>query len=113
MEQKHSLRPGEIPCGAMAFIARGLSEIGSGRIVLTAQDSRLVSVEREERIGGDTGRKNRRGLRWALAGKDSPVIPGFALRAGHHHAEGRRGAAGGAIDAEPVHGAGRRRNLIV
>ncbi len=54
MEQKHSLRPGEIPCGAMAFIARGLSEIGSGRIVLTAQDSRLVSVEREERIGGDT-----------------------------------------------------------
>ena len=53
MEQKHSLRPGEIPCGAMAFIARGLSEIGSGRIVLTAQDSRLVSVEREERIGGE------------------------------------------------------------
>ena len=53
MERKHSLRPGEIPCGAMAFIARGLSEMGSGRIVLTAQDSRLVSVEREERIGGD------------------------------------------------------------
>lgn len=53
MEPKRGLRPGEIPCGAMAFIARGLSEIGSGRIVLTAQDSRLVSVEREERIGGD------------------------------------------------------------
>ena len=53
MEQKHSLRPGEIPGGAMGFISRGLSEIGSGRIVLTAQDSRLVSVEREERIGGD------------------------------------------------------------
>lgn len=53
MEQKRGLRPGEIPGGAMAFIARGLSEIGSGRIVLTAQDSRLVSVEREERIGGD------------------------------------------------------------
>ena len=54
MEQKHSLRLSEIPGGAMAFIARGLAEIGSGRIVLTAQDSRLVSVEREERIGGDT-----------------------------------------------------------
>ena len=53
MEQKRSLRPGEIPGGAMAFISRGLSEIGSGRIVLTAQDFRLVSVEREERIGGD------------------------------------------------------------
>lgn len=53
MEPKRGLRPGEIPCGAMAFIARGLSEIGSGRIVLTAQDSRLVSVEREERIGGE------------------------------------------------------------
>lgn len=53
MEQKRSLRPGEIPCGAMAFIAHGLSEMGNGRIVLTAQDSRLVSVEREERIGGD------------------------------------------------------------
>ena len=53
MEKKRSLRPGEIPGGAMAFITRGLSEIGSGRIVLTAQDSRLVSVEREERIGGD------------------------------------------------------------
>ncbi len=53
MELKRGLRPGEIPCGAMAFIARGLSEIGSGRIVLTAQDSRLVQVEREERIGGE------------------------------------------------------------
>ena len=53
MEKKRSLRPGEIPGGAMAFITRGLAEIGSGRIVLTAQDSRLVSVEREERIGGD------------------------------------------------------------
>ena len=53
MEQKRSLRPGEIPGGAMGFISQGLSEIGSGRIVLTAQDSRLVSVEREERIGGD------------------------------------------------------------
>ncbi|MBQ7515068.1 MAG: DUF2292 domain-containing protein [Schwartzia sp.] len=53
MEKKHSLKPGEIPGGAMAFIARGLSEIGSGRIVLTAQDSRLVQVEREERIGGE------------------------------------------------------------
>lgn len=64
MEQKHSFRPGEIPCGAMAFIARGLSEMGSGRIVLTAQDSRLVSVEREERIGGDalfTVRANKSG----------------------------------------------------
>ena len=32
----------------------GCRKSASGRIVLTAQDSRLVSVEREERIGGDT-----------------------------------------------------------
>ena len=69
MEQKRSLRPGEIPCGAMAFIARGLSEIGSGRIVLTAQDSRLVSVEREERIGGDA-------LFAAQSGKTGATVDG-------------------------------------
>ena len=69
MEQKRGLRPGEIPCGAMAFIARGLSEIGSGRIVLTAQDSRLVSVEREERIGGDA-------LFAARSGKAGAVVDG-------------------------------------
>ena len=67
MERKHSLRPGEIPGGAMGFIARGLSEIDSGRIVLTAQDSRLVSVEREERIGGDA-------LFAARSGKEGAAI---------------------------------------
>ena len=53
MEKKRSLRAGELPDGATLFIARALAEVGSGRIVLSAQDSRLVSVEREERIGGE------------------------------------------------------------
>ena len=53
MEKKRSLRPGELPDGAASFIARALEEVGTGRIVLNAQDSRLVSVEREERIIGE------------------------------------------------------------
>lgn len=52
MEKKRSLRPGELPIGAVDFILKGLAEVRCGRIVLTAQDSRLVQVEREERIGG-------------------------------------------------------------
>ena len=59
MEKKRSLRAGELPDGATLFIARALAEVGSGRIVLSAQDSRLVSVEREERIGGEA-------LRWQV-----------------------------------------------
>lgn len=64
MEKKRSLRAGELPDGAALFITRALAEVGSGRIVLSAQDSRLVSVEREERIGGDalfTARDSRSG----------------------------------------------------
>ena len=63
MEKKRSLRAGELPDGATLFITRALAEVGSGRIVLSAQDSRLVSVEREERIGGEmlfTARGDRR-----------------------------------------------------
>ena len=67
MEKKRSLRAGELPDGATLFIARALAEVGSGRIVLSAQDSRLVSVEREERIGGDA-------LFAARSGKEGAAI---------------------------------------
>ena len=50
MQTRMRLAPGEIPQPVMETILRILQDMSYGRIVLVAQDSRLIQVERWEKL---------------------------------------------------------------